>query len=570
MRPSLLLTLSALTSCLVREVTAAPLAPTDTWSSFSTFLVQPVKLGARELVVHDCSHVRVGARVRLSFGSEEEEEGSVASVECNSQRLATPPAALALAAAPECAYAASQADGTPPQLSAKCREMMQAALRVPGLAQSYREASKAASSTHAAALAADMANNANALLPATLEEGGVRGVRLLQGEGGGARTAGVVTLAAGVLFDHSANVTLRGTEPLSEAETVPTCPESDGVACGGHGACDSSSSSCTCDAGWRGAACEASACDSSCGEHGQCQSDGRCSCQNGWAGATCAEAACASDCSGRGSCVNGQCSCRAGFHGATCSVHTLDACPSGCNGHGNCAVVGAGEPVCLCHAKFLGTSCLQSVNECPGSCSDHGSCENSAVTGQPECACYPGYSGDDCSLYCPHNCTVVPTAVPLDTPVAQGRCSASLLEGSSTELQCICKEGYSGPDCSQVCPSRCNGHGDCVNGMCECRAGYDGVECATLAPRYLGIVFLEGIQGFHPVMLPTFIALSALLCFCCVGYTFNRWHGRFGTSAVPMWDYYAKRWRNAPLFEPIFAVPAATQTPAPHKEDKGR
>ena len=208
MRPSLLLTLSALTSCLVREVTAAPLAPTDTWSSFSTFLVQPVKLGARELVVHDCSHVRVGARVRLSFGSEEEEEGSVASVECNSQRLATPPAALALAAAPDCAYAASQTDGTPPQLSAKCREMMQAALRVPGLAQSYREASKAASSTHAAALAAD-GPSANALLPATLEEGGVRGVRLLQGEGGGARTAGVVTLAAGVLFERLQQLQLR-------------------------------------------------------------------------------------------------------------------------------------------------------------------------------------------------------------------------------------------------------------------------------------------------------------------------------------------------------------------------
>ena len=27
-----------------------------------------------------------------------------------------------------------------------------------------------------------------------------------------------------------------------------------------------------------------------------------------------------------------------------------------------------------------------------------------------------------------------------------------------------------------------------------------------------------------------------------------------------MWDFYAKRWRNAPLFEPIFAVSAATQT----------
>ena len=86
-----------------------------------------------------------------------------------------------------------------------------------------------------------------------------------------------------------------------------------------------------------------------------------------------------------------------------------------------------------------------------------------------------------------------------------------------------------------------------------------------MAPRYLGTVFLEGIQGFYPVMLVTFVGLCALLCFCCLGYSFNRWRGRFGTSAIPMWDYYAKRWRNAPLFEPIFAVPAATQTPPPPK-----
>ena len=182
---------------------------------------------------------------------------------------------------------------------------------------------------------------------------------------------------------------------------------------------------------------------------------------------------------------------------------------------------------------------------------------------QPTCSCFPGYSGEDCSRYCPHNCTVVNTALPSGETTTQGRCTASLVAGSTSELVCVCKEGFSGPDCSQVCPSRCNGHGDCVNGMCQCRDDYAGAECETLAPRYLAVVFMEGLQGYHPVMLPTVIMLLALLCFCCVGYTFNRWRGRFGTSAIPMWDYYAKRWRNAPLFEPIFAVPAATQTPAP-------
>ena len=156
--------------------------------------------------------------------------------------------------------------------------------------------------------------------------------------------------------------------------------------------------------------------------------------------------------------------------------------------------------------------------------------------------------------------------------MTQGRCTAAFVPGSTSVLTCQCKAGFSGPDCSQTCPSRCYGHGDCVNRVCMCRPGYTGPECQLLAPRYMGVVFLEGLQGFHPVFLITFVALFALLLFCCVGYTFNRWRGRNGTSAVPMWDFYAKRWRNAPLFEPIFAVPAATQTPPPPKEDptKGR
>ena len=75
---------------------------------------------------------------------------------------------------------------------------------------------------------------------------------------------------------------------------------------------------------------------------------------------------------------------------------------------------------------------------------------------------------------------------------------------------------------------------------------------------------MEGaLQGYYPILLVALVGLISLTCFCGVGYAVNRSRGRFGTAAVPMWDYYAKRWRNAPLFEPIFSVSAATQTPNP-------
>ena len=70
-------------------------------------------------------------------------------------------------------------------------------------------------------------------------------------------------------------------------------------------------------------------------------------------------------------------------------------------------------------------------------------------------------------------------------------------------------------------------------------------------------------MGYYPVLMVTLLALMLITCFCLAGYIVNRWRGRFGTAAVPMWEYYAKTWRNAPLFEPIFAVAATTQTPTP-------
>jgi len=355
-----------------------------------------------------------------------------------------------------------------------------------------------------------------------------------------------VRLSASLLFAHASGVSVRGAAPLaaSDASATLTCPvDADGKQCSGRGLCELSA--CTCEQGWAGRACETALCgEDGCGAHGQCLGAGGCQCEAGWRGATCAEAECASDCSGRGSCLNGVCACDQGFTGVDCSTHTSSACPDSCSGHGNCAVAGSRTPICLCHSRFVGVTCALEVG-CPTDCNDNGRC----VDG--ECMCYRGYSGEACEAFCPHNCTLALNF--LGSYTSRGRCSM--------DHRCICKEGFSGPDCSQECPSRCFGHGECVDGECVCRDGYEGYDCGDLQPMLWKNAFLAGFAGYYPLLFVALVALIGLLAFCCLGYCFNRWRGRFGTSAVPMFDFYAKRWRNAPLFEPIFAVSAATQTP---------
>jgi len=300
-------------------------------------------------------------------------------------------------------------------------------------------------------------------------------------------------------------------------------------------------------------------------------------CDSGWEGSMCDQKVCPSggangaQCSRRGTCLLGTCACHAGFSGHECTVHAQSACPAACSGHGNCAVVGNGQAVCLCHSNFVGVACMEQLAACPGGCGGFGKCVTNQLTNEPECACFPGYSGLDCSVVCPSNCSGgTPLNSVLGGEIAKGRCSPNLVTGSTTQRQCICKEGFSGPSCEQMCPARCNGHGDCVNRECVCREGYTGVSCQLFASRTASIIFMEAIQGFYPLLFIFFLLSVGLCIFCCVGYGFNRWRGRFGTSAIPMWDYYAKRWRNAPLFEPIFAVPAATQTPPPPPTSKSR
>ena len=62
---------------------------------------------------------------------------------------------------------------------------------------------------------------------------------------------------------------------------------------------------------------------------------------------------------------------------------------------------------------------------------------------------------------------------------------------------------------------------------------------------------LGGMYAYYPQFVLIFYSACFLFGFCTLGYVVNRMNGKFGTSAIPMWDYYAKKWRNAPLFEPV-------------------
>lgn len=203
----------------------------------------------------------------------------------------------------------------------------------------------------------------------------------------------------------------------------------------------------------------------------------------------------------------------------------------------------------------------QSICSPSPTCNGGGDCVNGV------CQCWPGYFGSDCSGRCDFNCTLVRDV--LGGEVMQGRCVAhhscttDATTGTTTcadKYECVCKEGFSGPACNQQCPNRCYGHGDCVNGQCQCRDGYIGNDCAELASESIGTLFGYAFRGFFPIAAIALLFFISIFLFCCFGYLFNRFTGRFGTAAIPMWDYYAKRWRNAPLFEPIFFASASTQT----------
>lgn len=246
------------------------------------------------------------------------------------------------------------------------------------------------------------------------------------------------------------------------------CPKS----CSGtsRGKCKANGQ-CECFEGYVGLSCEQTRCVHNCSHHGICVTD-RCFCEAGFVGAYCQTDA---TCSHNGQYVNDRCKCKSGYGGPDCSKKV--ECKKDCNGHGKCvdpthggrkhvhvnetkdhALVG----VCKCQHGYGGRTCQKKL--CPSGCSGNGACNFRSGL----CACYPGFSGDDCAKvhHCPKNCTGTDYGVCTET----GKCQ--------------CKPSWTGEDCSQLrCKNDCSGHGECVHGRCRCNAGRYGDDCSVGCPN---------------------------------------------------------------------------------------
>ena len=150
----------------------------------------------------------------------------------------------------------------------------------------------------------------------------------------------------------------------------------DNTTCGEHGTCDSRGL-CQCDTGYVGDNCESQCTrETSCSGHGDCSRCGYCICDPCYSGPDCSI-----ECSGAGECVAGSCLCN------NCSLGRL--CESECNQHGTC-VTDKGDLHCECADYWNGDKCTE--RGCPGieeDCSGHGICN----TGSGQCFCSVGWFG---------------------------------------------------------------------------------------------------------------------------------------------------------------------------------
>eukprot|EP00747_Dinoflagellata_sp_TGD_P183540 gnl/TRDRNA2_/TRDRNA2_38477_c0_seq1.p1 gnl/TRDRNA2_/TRDRNA2_38477_c0~~gnl/TRDRNA2_/TRDRNA2_38477_c0_seq1.p1 ORF type:complete len:654 (+),score=85.98 gnl/TRDRNA2_/TRDRNA2_38477_c0_seq1:108-2069(+) len=311
--------------------------------------------------------------------------------------------------------------------------------------------------------------------------------------------------------------------PGASASTFLHC----GLSCSGHGKCNDATGTCECVDGWYGSTCDMKKCPDDCSSNGVCIS-GHCLCGPGFFGESCQHQRCPDDCSGHGYCFGGRCQCTGNWGGPSCeerahsgtmiafklpkklpalkgftkathsSVRTGSngRCEGNCNGHGDCKL-GLNGWGCQCHDGYSGPDCsdfcpdaCHGNGDCihgsclciagfagascatPTCCSGHGSCSH----GDGTCVCDEGWVGEECSLE--QTC--------LD-PLCSGH-------GVCTRGTCFCGPGYTGPTCADQnkvsvvdvfkatipkCPNECSGHGTCMTGWCSCKAGYNGTDCSS-------------------------------------------------------------------------------------------
>ncbi|CUE73902.1 Hypothetical protein, putative [Bodo saltans] len=312
------------------------------------------------------------------------------------------------------------------------------------------------------------------------------------------------------------------------ADCSQACPRSGaGAVCSGRGNCSAVDATCTCTVGFGGAGCElacptgiskiaqmngaasnSSATRTICSSQGVCNyTDATCTCTAGFFGAAC-EQKCSDQCK-HGDCVvsktpvassplcrcyqsldlgfwsGSDCSvCSSAFTGAQCTVpcplSTVNGLP--CEGRGRC-VLNTTSPslaICDCTTATVG---VWSGSTCS--------------------SCAPGYFGPTCSAQCPGSacspCNGRGTCS--DGLTGTGLCSCfgdvNSTMGSWRGAVCDnCAAGVFGPSCTGVCPRSstgliCTSHGTCSDGvdgsgLCTCLTGFSGAACGTCAAGYYG------------------------------------------------------------------------------------
>jgi len=200
-----------------------------------------------------------------------------------------------------------------------------------------------------------------------------------------------------------------------------------------------------------------------------------------------------SQCSGHGT-LNATtlaCVCNSGYAGPQCQYSNSGTC----SGHG--VVQSSGS--CVCDAHWAGQNCQTPsvVLSFSGgtSCSGHGTLSggkcvcNNQWTGSSCNTCPPKYGGANCDR-CALGLADYPACVAVAPLICGGHGSLMVVAGRP---QCVCNQGYTGPQCAtcatnfyfngQSCvyclaSTTCSGNGTCAsNGTCACKNGFSGPNC---------------------------------------------------------------------------------------------
>jgi hypothetical protein len=297
--------------------------------------------------------------------------------------------------------------------------------------------------------------------------------------------------------------------------------------CSGHGTCRAEDGKpvCACEAGYRGASCDACAigyqdndsdgsCLASCpysgikcGNHGQCDDasgTARCVCETGYAGDTCQD--CAAGYQDKD--ADGRCA-------PDCETAALD-----CH-HGACSEDG-GKAHCVCESGYALPDCAacdryfqdndqngSCLPDCAGAgleCGLHGVCDD--LSGTARCQCDATFAGDHCE-HCAEdfqdndeNGTCLPDCAASGLDCHHGSC-----EDESGVALCTCDTGYTGADCTRcqngyqdndhdgICAQNCatsglvcGAHGRCSDltgtPICQCTTGYTGALCDSCSEGF--------------------------------------------------------------------------------------